>query len=1407
MELQWSLRPEAIVRQMYSSLPGMGSLQHDAMTEISKKILELERYILKAKGLSPPRPVPPKYSTLREDLLRFSRGVVEISKVMEIVNRLGSDAREAITEAKSWQKVTSAAMERLTQLYPGYRDIIQPLELSLKEIQYGLELIILGKQFVSTRNVITTDKVAIAVQRFSSFPRYWLEHELNAESETESSSPLSYRMVLADLARVNALNSSIDKDEKERHRIARRAELESHIEVLRTALSEEKQAWHASFTRSEQRKVLERIRSIFNAFVLVWRDLKEEEARKEAEEATVFKVRKSRLFTEEEEEEQSFQERFPDQFSMFEDLDPELVASFNEDEERSKNTPLENAQEAYLSADTSSAFDVRNILLGPVLREIIKMQLELFGDTDSRAFLESWASMEQSAVEDFIRSYSIGIRALQHVEGALPAWLDTDIVTGHLYAISIQGRKLEALKASCCKETFEGNRRVESIDMYAGNVSEAILIHKPLDALQGRLSELLKEWPDHPVLSQLHAIIERILDFPIQSPLKKLLTGLELLLAKAQLWEETAARHVSLESGLRDVAALASRWRKLELDSWRGLLARTSAQVSECSFESWFHLYGILFDGNSSVQETAAVIGDYLQTSPLGEYAARLSIISGFQGQIEALGPKDKDPKDLLHILQNIHKYYRQFLPAVESTIKSKLAQHEKDLEDFVRLAKWEDRGFYAMKASTEKAQRHLHRLSRRVMEVLKEPVTGTLQNTATSMGIDELYQPENIPMSLASHDAMMKELNWNTGSVISQLSTFNFSSLSVDNMGSAMRAAVLEPGFRCATKYVHRLSDLSRRFSNIIGGRLDMDNSAAAHFVNDLASQIAERAFALQSDVGRGAKSRKKKALIDLFHTFESSGISKLRTAIPANKRGPQAWFKEPSLSFGSLFLIDMNFLAVDEKKAAKLAWTKADSYLFASMARLQRLMEAAQHPHPDISSSEASHACNYAEHLLYLINKGRNHIHEFSIEFCLLQKLDILLVDLVDDSKIDSHQKEGNQELRRCQRRLKVLLSLTKETREMLLEVSLQDPENSERAVEAARILRGASASLEEAKKFLEEALNCTLLFSDGSFLITSRLRKVLIAINSTIQDIYSDLALREYLQKEPGWVKICAMFASVCTVDSSRMESMDRLSISDQEHIESLCSLIDASIGAALMWAQSFIHDEEDASTVDEANDDDQTAATMKDGIQKLPDEVEAAGRRLGTKHLRSCMQSYMEAAKLLYLIADSGDDATIQRASQVFRSAAPLIRMLCISSWQAAARYLALHRSIAKLAYVCSSVLLSVAEKGFCIPDVKDGEHEELEDSKVVEGTGFGEADTRHAKDISNELEEQDQLLGAQQKDTPMNEQEQKESLSNQRDEPQGIEMDDDFEGDLHELEDEAMRQGNLRYNIDSFLYKT
>lgn len=59
--------------------------------------------------------------------------------------------------------------------------------------------------------------------------------------------------------------------------------------------------------------------------------------------------------------------------------------------------------------------------------------------------------------------------------------------------------------------------------------------------------------------------------------------------------------------------------------------------------------------------------------------------------------------------------------------------------QDFVRLTKWEDRGYYAMKATTERNQRQLHRLTRRAEEALSQPAAAVLAAASKAMGLADL--------------------------------------------------------------------------------------------------------------------------------------------------------------------------------------------------------------------------------------------------------------------------------------------------------------------------------------------------------------------------------------------------------------------------------------------------------------------------------------------------------------------------------------------------------------------------------------------------------------------------------------------------------------------------------------------
>jgi len=60
------------------------------------------------------------------------------------------------------------------------------------------------------------------------------------------------------------------------------------------------------------------------------------------------------------------------------------------------------------------------------------------------------------------------------------------------------------------------------------------------------------------------------------------------------VWEESAAKHVSLATHLERCAALATRWRRAEMRSWAGLLDTIAARHAAKSHRAWFSLYALL---------------------------------------------------------------------------------------------------------------------------------------------------------------------------------------------------------------------------------------------------------------------------------------------------------------------------------------------------------------------------------------------------------------------------------------------------------------------------------------------------------------------------------------------------------------------------------------------------------------------------------------------------------------------------------------------------------------------------------------------------------------------------------------------------------------------------------------------
>ena len=80
-----------------------------------------------------------------------------------------------------------------------------------------------------------------------------------------------------------------------------------------------------------------------------------------------------------------------------------------------------------------------------------------------------------------------------------------------------------------------------------------------------RSQALLGSFPEHAILEQLLLVSQRLLSLPLDSPLGRLLVGLQLLHRKALEWESYAAKHVSIREELTAIEAVIMRWHRVQV--------------------------------------------------------------------------------------------------------------------------------------------------------------------------------------------------------------------------------------------------------------------------------------------------------------------------------------------------------------------------------------------------------------------------------------------------------------------------------------------------------------------------------------------------------------------------------------------------------------------------------------------------------------------------------------------------------------------------------------------------------------------------------------------------------------------------------------------------------------------------
>lgn len=102
----------------------------------------------------------------------------------------------------------------------------------------------------------------------------------------------------------------------------------------------------------------------------------------------------------------------------------------------------------------------------------------------------------------------------------------------------------------------------------------------------------------------------------------------------------------------------------------------------------------------------------FITRSNLAEFHNRLELLYIFHCHATYL-ERTKESKNFIKILWNLYCYFDQFAINISNKIKDLRTPIEKKLKDYVKIVRWKDINYWAIKETVEKSHKTLHKFIR----------------------------------------------------------------------------------------------------------------------------------------------------------------------------------------------------------------------------------------------------------------------------------------------------------------------------------------------------------------------------------------------------------------------------------------------------------------------------------------------------------------------------------------------------------------------------------------------------------------------------------------------------------------------------------------------------------------------
>ncbi|XP_057535568.1 midasin isoform X3 [Amaranthus tricolor] len=1351
-----------------------------------------------------------KFIKLKDECNQFSENVISGVKLLES-DQIASLAF-LINQTSNWQATASRFIDRLSEEYASYVDIIQPIQVSVYEMKLGMSLLLssaLQKDFLGRVQEDNIDHILDAIYSLMRFP---LGCPFERQVQLNFSAP-EYPFYSVDfssciwvnkmdlLKKVILSTENVHGGKKVASFRLQVSLLDNILERVLKLVSNTKLLNDASF------KIVDKI---FYFITSLWRDAKAQEKHEKDNDAQLYKFR-------------------PRPFKLDNVYEIDLSSlgssfsgdSFNEWKELLHDEESVQGNDAIDQYENSGDW---NLIPESMLSTMLNVHNQLFGSNNLVDNLGIVQLSNADKLNLFAKSYTLGATLLKDMAGISASILDSRFVGEHILRLCLEHEyMLPILDKSVVSRNFYKDP----------NPAVVASMVELINALRTKVFSLLKERDEHPGLQKILDIVEMLLGLPSSTSVAQALSGLHYLVGQVKIMQENGAKF-PLSDEVESIFSLITSLQKMEFDMWKTMLDDVHIQFEANADKLWFPLYLVLHRESTSdmveyTQSTLQSLEEFIRTSSVGEFRRRLQLMLTFYGQLNAgitLGSyvsfTHKENRDILY---NIFGFYMQLLPAVMNHIATNTKNIKRELEELLKLCQW-DRA--EKLASLENSKRHRLRLKK-----LSQKYT------------DALQQPVMLVLSQESEHSDLKFLKFDHSPASDQeFSTFDKSQFHNRTTWYEDWKKKVDHAVQCLHSRRKLNIQTSLVNSNVDGntiGHLPILKPHGHTYMEEWRKVWKNlgkicRAVVESADMWKdeGKSQVKMRAFSDLLKLLEKYGLSKHKSSLhkvlekssffatksalidDKVKQGQSNWWfflpsydvqhlflKHDSLAFQNNEVNDFSLFKSSNGTSVEETWKCANQYYFKSLASVAHLQQISLNFHKDFNADQVNRCSTFVEHLLMIQMEQRAAFYDLSRRqhhlrrnLGYLQKMCLVSNSLTERTTAEVNIPTRQQLLFRCmwqQKELFDTLCSVLDEESLMLQIIRSTHLNSCQSMKDVGndilvLIEKFSPLFKRSKVSLDEEL---LGDGESAFKLAVLMHPVVVTKDMealVIQNFQLMKELQEHILALHVQIKDKRSLENVLLghfediIEKAKNVENDFYSTNGDRHSVSSedLSCLEAGIGASLhdifryignalqelgSWSNKDLSDDalSEVSAWKLLFDSFASDLRLELIIQELDKLISYAGKLPNLSGLSSkTAQQFKRLEEMLVLLLDFSDG---------------LLR-----------EFLAVHEMISILTHRLAGIFASLFSKGYGVQSedlVEDTHGDKPQDAS---GTGMGEG--AGVKDVSDQITDEDQLLGTSgEKDEP----DTSDQLPSKNDE--GIEMQNEFDAPTYSLSEDSGDEDN------------